>query len=433
MWLMRDSPALFTDLYELMMAQAYFAGGMRGKAYFEVTVRHQPENWGYFVMAGLRELEGYLRWFRFTRDDIEFLKSRKLFTEEFLRHLSTLKADVKVRALPEGTVFFADEPIVEVEGDLIIAQMLESYILNILGFSIITATVAARAVTTAKGVPVVDFGLRRCQGPVASLRAARAGQMAGFAATSNLYAARLLDFACTGTMAHSFVEVCESEEESFRRYGRMYGERAVFLVDTYEPTTGIMRAAKVAGEIYKQSGVKVGGIRIDSGDLVKLSRFARRHFDEEGVPFLKIFLSGDLDEYRIEDLVTKEAEVDGFGIGTRFAVSKYAPSIEIVYKIVQYGDRELFKTSPEKHSRPGRKTIQRSADSVQRTGSKGQRTVYSGDIISAYKEAGDDLLKPFEKAEEMGVIQERLRGELARLPEGVKAIRNPAEYRVDFS
>jgi nicotinate phosphoribosyltransferase len=246
--------------------------------------------------------------------------------------------------------------------------------------------------------------------------------MAGFAVTSNLYAARLLDFAASGTMAHSFVEVNESEEESFRRYGRIYGERAVFLVDTYEPTTGIMRAAKVAGEIYKQSGVKVGGIRIDSGDLVKLSRFARGHFDDAGVPFLKIFLSGDLDEYRIEDLMTNGAEVDGFGIGTRFAVSKYAPSIEIVYKIVQYGDRELFKTSPEKHSRPGRKTVVRECEKF-----------YKRDIISGFDGRADDLLKPFEKAEEMRVIQERLKGELARLAEGVKAIRNPAEYRVDFS
>jgi len=422
MWLLRDSPALFTDLYELTMAQAYFVKGMRDRAYFEVTVRRLPENWGYFVMAGLRELEGYLSEFRFAEEDIKFLRSKGLFSDEFLKFLSNLKANVKIRALPEGTVFFPNEPVLEIEGDLACAQIFESFVLNILGFSIISATVAARVMTAARGAAVVDFGLRRCQGPISSIRAARAGQMAGFTATSNLYAGRLLDFACTGTMAHSYVEVHESEEESFRNYAQLYGDRAVFLIDTYDPIEGIKKAAKVAAEIYKEKGVKTGGIRIDSGQLVKLSRFARSYFEEQGVPFMKIFVSGDLDEYAIEDLVNNGAEIDGIGIGTRFAVSKYAPAIDIVYKIVRYGDRELAKTLPEKQSRPGRKTIKREGDKF-----------YTKDIISPFTARGDDLLKPFETAEDMATIKNRLREELSRLPESVKAIRNPAEYPVIFS
>jgi nicotinate phosphoribosyltransferase len=421
-WLIRDTPSLFTDLYELTMAQAYFAGNMRNRAFFEVTIRRLPENWGFFVMAGLQELEGYLNAFRFAPEDIEYLRSTKLFSGEFLTFLSNLKIDVRLRALPEGTVFFPNEPVLEVESDLICAQLLETYILNILGFSIISATLASRVILAARGVSVVDFGLRRSQSPIAALRAARAAQIAGFAATSNLYAAELLDFTATGTMAHSFVEVHESEEQSFLNYARLYGEKAIFLIDTYEPTAGIITAAKVASRIYKENGVKVAGIRIDSGPLVKLSRFARTHFEEAGVPFLKIFVSGDLDEYAIADLLENGAEIDGIGIGTRFAVSRYAPSLDIVYKIVRYADRDIAKTSPEKQSRPGRKTITRYGDKT-----------FEKDIVSQYEANENDLLKPFITADDMPTIQSRLAEQLSHLPSAVKQIKNPEEYPVIFA
>jgi nicotinate phosphoribosyltransferase len=419
---LRTSKGSFTDLYELTMAQTYFVKGMSQSAYFEVTVRRLPENWGYFVMAGLAELEDCVGKFRFTRDDIDFLRTTKLFSDEFLNYLLNTKVDVSMRALPEGTVFFPDEPAIEVGGNLISAQLIESCVLNVLGFSIISATVAARTITAAGGVDVVDFGLRRCQGPVTSVRAARAGQMAGFKATSNLYAARVLDFACTGTMAHSFVEVHESEQESFINYARLYGEKAVFLIDTYDPLEGIKKAASVAAELYKKHGVKVAGIRIDSGHVVELSRFARSCFEQQGVGFLKIFVSGDLDEFRIEDLLASGAEIDGIGVGTRFAVSRYAPSIDIVYKIVKYGDRELSKTSPDKQSRPGRKTIKR-------IGSR----FYEKDLVSSFGSQPDDLLQSFETAEDMATIKSRLSDQLSRLQPAVKAIRNPARYSVVFA
>ena len=234
MWLMKDSSSLFTDLYELTMAQVYFKKKMHDTAYFEVSVRRLPENWGFFVMAGLNEVVSFLNEFRFTEDDIDYLKTTKLFSNNFLHYLLNLKLDVKVRALPEGTVFFPNEPILEVAGPLICAQMLESYILNILGFSIIQVTLAARVAIAANGITVVDFGLRRCQGPVASVRSARAAQMAGFLATSNVFAARQLDFPCAGTMAHSFVEVHDTEEQSFLSFAQTYGENAILLIDTYD-------------------------------------------------------------------------------------------------------------------------------------------------------------------------------------------------------
>jgi nicotinate phosphoribosyltransferase len=305
---------------------------------------------------------------------------------------------------------------------LISAQILESYILNILGFSIIEASLAARTSIAANGASVVDFGLRRCQGPVASLRSARAAQMAGFPATSNVFAARLLDFAPTGTMAHSFIQAHESEETSFREFAEAYRENAIFLVDTYDSIEGIKKAAKVARESHEEKGIKIKGVRLDSGDLVGLSNFARKHFKENGVGFLKIFASGDLDEFKIHDLLQQGAQIDGFGIGTRFAVSRFAPAIGIVYKLVQYGQKGVLKKSPEKQVRPGRKTVTRV---------KGK--YYEKDIVSQFRDNADDLLQPFTSAEPMQTIQQRLATELLCLDDSVKAIRKPTKYLVEFT
>ena len=193
-WLLKNTPALFTDLYELTMAQVYFKKKMNASASFEVTIRELPQDWGFFVMAGLSELKAYLDAFCFSDEDIDFLKSLKLFSDEFLDFLKTFRPDVKIRALPEGTIFFPQEPVLEVTGPLISAQILESYILNILGFSIIEASLAARYSIAAKGIPLIEFGLRRSQGPIAALRAVRGAQIAGFAATSNLFGAKIVRF-----------------------------------------------------------------------------------------------------------------------------------------------------------------------------------------------------------------------------------------------
>ena len=422
MWLIKDSPALFVDLYELTMAQVYFQKKRNDTAYFEVTIRRLPEHWGFFVMAGLAEVESYLKQFRFSKEDIDYLRSTKIFADDFLSYLSELKPEVKIRCLPEGTVFFQGEPIFEVAGPLICTQILESYILNILGFSIIEATLAARTSIAAKGAAVVDFGLRRCQGPVASVRSARAAQMAGFRATSNVFAARELNFVPAGTMAHSFVEVYDSEEQSFQNFAESYGQNAILLVDTYNSIEGIKKAARVARQLYEQKDIKIRGIRLDSGDLVSLSNFARKYFQEKDVSFLKIFASGDLDEFKIYDLLKAGAQIDGFGIGTRFAVSRFAPAVEIVYKIVQYSDKAVFKTSPDKQSRPGRKSITRIRDKY-----------YQKDVISPLKSRSEDLLKPFKSAEKIQTIQQRLAAELSSLDDSIKAIRNPAKYLVEFT
>ncbi len=417
MWLLQDTPALFTDFYELTMAQAYFQQGMDETGSFEVFVRHLPERWGFFVMAGLSEVQSYLHEFHFGPRDIEYLRSTGIFAEDFLKYLSLFKLEVRLRALPEGTVFFPNEPIMEVSGPILHAQLLETYLLNILGFSIIEATLAARTVIAARGVPVVDFGLRRCQGPISSLRAARGAQIAGFAATSNVYAARLLGLPPSGTMAHSFIEAHESEEQAFRNYAEIYGARAILLVDTYDSIEGIKTAARVAKD-FLSKGTRIRGIRLDSGDLVELSKFARAWFKNEGLEFLSIFASGDLDEFRIVELREAGAEIDGIGIGTRFTVSQHVPAIGIVYKLAQYGDKRVYKTSPEKATLPGRK-------SIVRMGGK--------DIVKPLDPQPQDLLQYFQAAEPIAVVQERLSKELIALPEPIKDIRSPGQYPVEFA
>jgi nicotinate phosphoribosyltransferase len=424
MWLLKDTPALFTDFYELTMAQAYFQRGMDETGYFEVFVRHLPQHWGFFVMAGLPEVQSYLRELRFAGSDIEYLRSLGIFGQDFLEHLSGLTLEVHVRALPEGTVFFPNEPIMEVSGPILHAQLLETYLLNILGFSIIEATLAARMVSAARGIPVVDFGLRRCQGPISSLRAARGAQIAGFAGTSNVYAARLLGLPPSGTMAHSFIEAYSSEEQAFRDYAEIYGARAILLVDTYDSIEGIKTAARVARD-FLSKGVKIRGIRLDSGDLVGLSKFARRWFKNEGVEFLRIIVSGDLDEFRIAELLESGAEIDGIGLGTRFTVSQHVPAIGIVYKLAQYGDKRVYKTSPEKATLPGRKTIIRKSE-IQNSG-------FEMDVVQPLDPQARDLLQYFQAAEPMAVVQDRLRQELTALPEPVKDIRNPGRYPVEFA
>jgi len=421
MWLLKDTPGLFTDLYELTMAQAYFRQGMAETGYFEVFVRHLPPHWGFFVMAGLPEVQSYLRELRFSGSGLEYLRSTGIFGEDFLEYLSRFKPDVRLRALPEGTVFFPDEPILEVSGPILHAQLLETYLLNILGFSIIEATLAARTMIAARGVPVVDFGLRRCQGPISSLRAARGAQMAGFAGTSNVYAARLLGLPPSGTMAHSFIEAHVSEEQAFRNYAGIFGERAILLVDTYDSIEGIKTAARVAKDFLAR-GVKIQGIRLDSGDLVELSKFARAYFKQEGLEYLRIFASGDLDEFRITELLAVGAQIDGLGIGTRFTVSQHAPAIGIVYKISQYGPRRLHKTSPEKETRPGRKSFLRLGTER-----------YEKDMIGPFDAGAKDLLRPFESAEPMPAVQQRLAAELSRLPDSVKVLRDPAPYPVEWA
>jgi nicotinate phosphoribosyltransferase len=351
--------ALSVDLYELTMAESYLAEGIHLRpATFSLFVRTLPAGWGYLVAAGLDDILDFLESFRFDARDLADLQHTGLFTVGFLEHLSELRFRGEVRALPEGTVFFPDEPLLEVTAPLLEAQIVETAVLNELHFQSLIAGKAARSVEVADGRALVDFGLRRTHGPGAGLRVARASYLAGFDATSNVLAGRTYGIPVSGTMAHSYVQSFDSELEAFGAYARAYPDRAILLVDTYDTEEGVRTAALVGRELAER-GHALAGVRLDSGDLAQLSRRARAILDEAGLQATTIFASGGLDEHDIARFVREGAPIDGFGVGSRLGTAADSPYLDMAYKLVELEGRPKLKLSAAKSTLPGRKQVWR--------------------------------------------------------------------------
>jgi nicotinate phosphoribosyltransferase len=308
------------------------------------------------IAAGIERLIEALEEYRFDASVIEHLESLHIFKPAFLEFLSNLRFTGSVRALPEGTIYFPGEPIAEIRAPLIEAQLIETLALNQLGFASVVATKAARCFSVAGGRRVVDFGPRRAQGADASLIAARSSYMAGFHGTANVLAGKRYGIPVFGTMSHSFVMAHESERDAFSDFVASFPTLSTLLVDTYDTIRGVEDAAAVAAKV-REAGVKIQAVRLDSGDLDDLSRKARRNLDQAGFGDIAIVASGNLDEYRIAELVDAGAPIDAFGVGTALAVSDDAPSADFVYKLVEYKDRARLKTSTGKTSTPGRKQL----------------------------------------------------------------------------
>src|SRR6204780_4036282 len=348
--------ALFTDLYELTVSAAFFEHGFNDAASFELSMRRMPPGRGFMIAAGIERLIEALEEYRFDAAAIEHLDSLHLFKPAFLEFLANLRFTGTIRALPEGTIYFAGEPIAEIRAPLIEAQLIETLALNQLGFASISATKAARCFAVAGGRRLVDFGPRRAQGTDASLIAARSSYLAGFHGTANVLAGKRYGIPVFGTMSHSFVMSHEHEREAFSDFVASFPALSTLLVDTYDTLRGVENAA-AAGARVREAGVKIQGVRLDSGNLNDLSRKARRILDQSGFSDIAIVASGDLDEYRIADLVDAGAPIDAFGVGTALAVSDDAPAADFVYKLVEYKDRARLKTSAGKVSTPGRKQL----------------------------------------------------------------------------
>lgn len=348
--------ALFTDLYELTVSAAFFDHGFNDVASFEVAMRRIPPGRGFMVAAGVERLAEALEQYRFDSASIEHLESLKLFKGEFLEYLSELRFTGSIRALPEGTIYFAGEPILEVRAPLIEGQLIETLVLNQLGFASIAATKAARCFAVAGGRRLVDFGPRRAQGADASLIAARSSYLAGFHGSANVLAGKRYGIPVFGTMSHSFVMAHEHEREAFSDFVTSFPTLSTLLVDTYDTVRGVENAATVAARL-REAGAKIQGVRLDSGDLHALSRRARAILDKAGFADVAIVASGNLDEYKIADLVDAGAPIDAFGVGTALAVSDDAPAADLTYKLVDYKNHARLKTSTGKISAPGRKQL----------------------------------------------------------------------------
>ncbi len=380
--------SILNDLYEFTVAAAFFERRMNGAASFEVMVRRFPPSRGYMIAAGLDRVLQILEDFHFDTSAIEHLESLHLFKAEFLQHLAQLRFTGSVRAIADGSIFFPGEPVMEVRGPLIETQILEPLILNQLGFASLTATKAARCFSVASGRRLVEFGLRRAQGADATLVVARSSYLAGFSGTSNVLAGKRYGMPVFGTMSHSFIMAHDSERQAFEDFARSFPKLSTMLVDTYETSQGVRNVAELAARLA-QDDIKIQAVRLDSGDLYQLSRQARAILDQHGLHDVAIFVSGNLDEYRIADLIRAGAPIDAFGIGTALSVSDDAPSADYTYKLADYMGRPRLKTSAGKATVPGRKQVFRGIDAGGH---------YSQDLVGLLDESPSSVTREFKPA-----------------------------------
>jgi nicotinate phosphoribosyltransferase len=353
-WVTDRSMALVTDLYELTMLQAYWAGEMCEEAVFSLFVRDLPAERNFLLAAGLDNALHYLENVAFDGDAIAFLADRTELDPGFLDWLAGFRFSGEVRAVPEGTPVFANEPILEVAAPLPEAQLVETFVMNQIHLQTTLASKAARVVSAATGRDVIDFGLRRIHGVDAGLKAARAFHIAGVAGTSNVLAGRAYGVPLSGTMAHSYIQAHADELQAFRDFARSFPE-TVLLVDTYDTAEGVRRVVRLAEELGDD--FRVRGVRLDSGDLGALAFEARSILDAAGLHGVRIIASGGLDEGQVAELVASGAPIDAFGVGTRMGVSSDAPTLDMAYKLTEYAGEGRMKLSTGKVSLPGRKQV----------------------------------------------------------------------------
>ena len=359
---------LLTDLYELTMMQGYYEKGQNEKVIFDVFFRQNPCNNGYSVCAGLDQVIDYIKNLHFTYDDVDYLRGLGIFKEEFLHYLSGFHFSGDIYAIPEGTVVFPKEPLLKVVAPIMEAQLVETAILNIINHQSLIATKTSRIVFAANGDGIMEFGLRRAQGPDAGLYGARAAMIGGCVGTSNVLAGQMFDVPVMGTHAHSWIMSFPDEYTAFKTYAEMYPDNCTLLVDTYDTLkSGVPNAIRVFQE-FKDAGKPLikYGIRLDSGDLAYLSKEARKMLDEAGFPEATICASNDLDEFLLHDLKMQGAAIDSWGVGTNLITSKDCPSFGGVYKLAAIQNEEgefvpkiKISENTEKITNPGNKTIYR--------------------------------------------------------------------------
>lgn len=430
------SDALRTDLYQLTMMQAYWKSGHNPEATFDYFVRKIPYGGSYLVTAGLNYFIEYIEKLKFNYDDLEYLRKQG-FEEEFLKFLRNFKFSGDILSMPEGSIAFPIEPIIRVTAPIIEAQLLETFLLNKMNFSTLIATKASRVVHAAKGRAIAEFGLRRAQGD-GHLEATRATYIGGCASTSNVLAGKMLGIPISGTMAHSFVTSFEHEIDAYRAYADVFPKKSFLLIDTYDTIEGARKAVIVGKELEKK-GERLLGVRLDSGDLGELSKSVRNMLDESGLDYVKIVASGDLNEWKIEELIKCGARIDMFGVGTELITGRPAPALDGIYKlsdIVEHGSHiPKMKLSEDilKMTLPGKKKVWR----IIRDGK------FEKDIITLDDESVKGAIQLLETIVSKGkiihmkqsisLIRQNAARNLSCLSEVFKQLENAPQYPVEFS
>lgn len=413
---------LFTDLYELRMADAYLARGMTDTAVFSLFVRKLPAHRNYLVACGLDPFLEMLESLRFEEADLQYLASLREFRPELIDWLSEFRFTGDVFALPEGTPFFPNEPILEIVAPIAEAQLLETLVMNQIGLSTMLASKAARVVSAAAGRTVVDFGSRRAHGIDAAIKGARAFRIAGVGATSNVQAAAIYGLRPAGTMAHSYIEAFASEAEAFVHFVETNPE-TILLVDTYDTLNGVRHVIDLARQLGTR--FKAKGIRLDSGDLGALAKASRAMLDEAGLKSVEIFASGGLDENEVARLLRQGAPIDAFGVGTDMSVSGDAPSLDIAYKLTEYAGEGRMKFSTGKITLPGRKQVFRSFENGKTTGDViacAEERLEAKPLLECVMKNGRRL----RESRSLGEIRSYAKESIASLPTDVLAL-DPAE------
>jgi nicotinate phosphoribosyltransferase len=355
---------LLTDLYQLTMMQTYVERSMEKTAVFEFFVRKLPERRNFLMAAGLEQVLAYLENLRFTEEELTWLEHSGKFNHRFLDYLRGLRFTGDVHAMLEGTIFFANEPILRITAPLPQAQLVESRIINLLHFQAMIATKAARTVLAApQGCLLVDFGLRRAHGAEAGLYAARAAYIAGFDGTATVIAGTLFDIPVFGTMAHSYIQAHDDETAAFEDFAQINPHNVILLIDTYDTEVAAQKVVELAPHLREQ-GITVKGVRIDSGDLGEHARKVRRILDAGDLKEATIFASGNLDEYLIQQLTAQQTPINGYGVGTHMDTSSDAPFLDCAYKLQEYAGKARRKRSEGKATWPGRKQVYRRYDAA---------------------------------------------------------------------
>ena len=427
----KTSP-LLTDLYQFTMLQGYLDRQMHETAVFEFFIRTMPEQRGFFVATGLETVIEFLEGLRFSDEELKYLAASGRFSKDVIDYLAELRFKGDLDAMPEGTVFFPYEPILRIAAPMPVAQFVESRIINLLHMQTVFASKAARCFLAADGrAGLIDFGFRRAHGAEAGIYAARSSYIAGFDGTSTVLAEHLFGIPAFGTMAHSFIEAHDDEKEAFIHFAESNPRIVTLLIDTYDTVAGAGKVVAIK-ETMDKKGIKIRGVRLDSGDLLELSRKVRAIFDQSGLGDVRIFVSGNIDEYAIRDLLSAGAPINAFGVGTKLDTSADMPYFDCAYKLMEYAGQPRLKKSEGKATWPGRKQVFRQYGDGEMV-----RDILT---LEGDRQDGEPLIRPFMRGgqrlgrpDNLKDIREHALRQVAALPRFLRVLDRTPPYPVEIS